>query len=59
MHSQFNLWKTAIAIVIYVVLCILVIVFSPPDYAGRNGLVQTSTPVPAAATSASLNQEAS
>ncbi|MGA2549212.1 MAG: hypothetical protein ABSF50_03600 [Burkholderiaceae bacterium] len=31
MHSQFNLWKATIAVVIYVALCMLILCFSPPD----------------------------
>jgi len=57
MHSQFNPWKTAIAVVIYVALCMLILVFSPPDYAGHHGLVQTSAPLAPPAASASQSQE--
>jgi hypothetical protein len=35
MHSQFNPLKTAIAVVIYVVLCMVILCFSPPDYAAK------------------------
>gem|GEM_PF-3655154 len=33
MHGQFNLWKAAIGVVIYVIVCIVILCFSPPDYA--------------------------
>jgi hypothetical protein len=35
MHSHFSPWKTAIAVVVYVVLCMVILCFSPPDYAAR------------------------
>jgi len=44
MHSQFNPWKTAIAVVIYVVLCMVVLCFAPPDYAASSAPGQNHGP---------------
>ena len=33
MHGQFNLWKAAIGVLIYVIVCMVILCFSPPDYA--------------------------
>jgi ABC-type transport system involved in cytochrome c biogenesis permease subunit len=44
MPSRYKPWKIAFALVVYVALCMLVLVFAPPDYAKRNELVQTSAP---------------
>jgi ABC-type transport system involved in cytochrome c biogenesis permease subunit len=44
MPSRYKPWKIAFALVVYVALCMLVLIFAPPDYAKRDGLVQTSTP---------------
>ena len=46
--------KIAVAVLLYVALCMLVLVFSPPDDTGQSGLVQTSVPH---ATTATLKQQ--
>lgn len=33
MHGQFNLWKAAIGVLIYVIVCMVILCFAPPDYA--------------------------
>ena len=58
MASQFSPWKTALALLVYVALCMLILIFSPPDYAARDGLVQTSAPVEPAASSVSSTRQA-
>ena len=57
MASQFSPWKTAIAVVIYVALCMLILIFSPPDYAARDGLVQTTAPAAPPATSVTSTRQ--
>jgi hypothetical protein len=57
--SQFNPWKTALAVVIYVALCMLILIFSPPDYAVGDGLVQTSRPTEPPAASVTETRQAS
>jgi hypothetical protein len=57
MASRFSPWKIAIALVIYVVLCMLILIFSPPDYAAHDGLVQTSVPASAPASSGSATRQ--
>jgi hypothetical protein len=47
MASRFSPWKIAIALVI----------FSPPDYAAHDGLVQTSVPASAPASSGSATRQ--
>jgi hypothetical protein len=42
--ARYRPLKIALAVLVYVGLCMLVLIFSPPDYAGRQGLVQTSVP---------------
>lgn len=39
MHTQFNLWKATIAVIIYVAVCMLILCSSPDDDAAGVGTV--------------------